>query len=527
MMAFAIYLFEIFCRSSLYTSIQSHFGLFEHFYFFRFDYIFPFIITVCTAFGIYILENIKKKDGNEVTRLLSVKPDTLLKFIFPVIIGIIAFTAFPVSLKSYKLSIVIFYVPALITLVYVIYAFKIWREKQKINPIAILMLIIIVLITIKFSFITGGGIIQRGRNFNYYFDRQAFENINKEKEKIIFRVVMAGFYDYGHSDNTAHASYLQYHGLQTADGIISNYPVRYRYIWSKIIEPVIEDSKLKKWADNFLSWGNYVYLFSSPPIEDTDGKVPYFEKVEFNTDLLALLNVKYVLFPYPLKNPEKYGMQLYSFPSRENIFVKISGRYDAVKHKLELLNISSIEELMVSFKNHFFPPMNSYFPYWIYSLNSFVPRTFVVSNWDTFDTREELISALSSMRASDFTQKVVFLKNDISGQELPSPSINLKWSSEIIIYEPEYIKIKNYSNNEGIMVLIDNFHKNWKAFINGKEVTIFPAYYAFRGIVVPKGEAVVEFKYKDGLLNIMYLLSLAGIIILILSNRIVGHKYDI
>jgi hypothetical protein len=156
-----------------------------------------------------------------------------------------------------------------------------------------------------------------------------------------------------------------------------------------------------------------------------------------------------------------------------------------------------------------------------------VPRTFVVSNWDTFDTREELISALSSMRASDFTQKVVFLKNDISGQELPSPSINLKWSSEIIIYEPEYIKIKNYSNNEGIMVLIDNFHKNWKAFINGKEVTIFPAYYAFRGIVVPKGEAVVEFKYKDGLLNIMYLLSLAGIIILILSNRIVGHKYDI
>jgi hypothetical protein len=46
------------------------------------------------------------------------------------------------------------------------------------------------------------------------------------------------------------------------------------------------------------------------------------------------------------------------------------------------------------------------------------------------------------------------------------------------------------------LVLSDAYYPGWKAEMNGRTAEIFPAYYAFRGLPVPRGRHTVRFRYE-------------------------------
>ena len=52
-------------------------------------------------------------------------------------------------------------------------------------------------------------------------------------------------------------------------------------------------------------------------------------------------------------------------------------------------------------------------------------------------------------------------------------------------------------NSGGMLVLNDNFHRIWKASVDGKPVTIYPAYYTFRMVFIPSGKHNVRFYLFD------------------------------
>jgi hypothetical protein len=81
---------------------------------------------------------------------------------------------------------------------------------------------------------------------------------------------------------------------------------------------------------------------------------------------------------------------------------------------------------------------------------------------------------------------------------------------QVIHYDVNDVKLRTQFDRMRFLVYLDGYHPKWKAFVNGRETQVVRANLAFKGIWVPKGETVVDFKYgsvwdqvfNDGLLII-------------------------
>lgn len=92
-----------------------------------------------------------------------------------------------------------------------------------------------------------------------------------------------------------------------------------------------------------------------------------------------------------------------------------------------------------------------------------LPRQFEVSNWSVVKGEEESL------------------------QRLLDPDFDL--GKEIILD-------KDPGNVKRMLFVSDTFYPGWKAYVNGTEVPIYRADYAFRAIPVPQSDYQVEFKYQ-------------------------------
>jgi len=61
---------------------------------------------------------------------------------------------------------------------------------------------------------------------------------------------------------------------------------------------------------------------------------------------------------------------------------------------------------------------------------------------------------------------------------------------------PTRISIRAKMETPGLLVLADLFHKDWHATVDGAETPVLRTNYAMRGVVVPAGEHLVEFRYE-------------------------------
>lgn len=83
------------------------------------------------------------------------------------------------------------------------------------------------------------------------------------------------------------------------------------------------------------------------------------------------------------------------------------------------------------------------------------------------------------------------LNNNIICRE-KNCSYTIKW----IIDKPQKIQLDVVSNNNGIFVISDTYYPGWNAYVDGKKTEHFPVNINQRGIFLPKGRHIVEYKYK-------------------------------
>ncbi len=69
-----------------------------------------------------------------------------------------------------------------------------------------------------------------------------------------------------------------------------------------------------------------------------------------------------------------------------------------------------------------------------------------------------------------------------------------KGEARIVSYGENKIDIKTSNLGKGFMVLTDSFYPTWGAEIDGRRVTIYKTDLNFRGVLVPKGNHVIEFR---------------------------------
>ena len=94
------------------------------------------------------------------------------------------------------------------------------------------------------------------------------------------------------------------------------------------------------------------------------------------------------------------------------------------------------------------------------------------------------------------------------------------------------VEVTNKSSEEDLLILNQNYHRLWKAFINGKEVPIYRANYALMSIIIPKKSMnKVEFRFDSPatkttlIISIFcYLILFGGIVYLSWKEQSIGAK---
>jgi hypothetical protein len=92
-------------------------------------------------------------------------------------------------------------------------------------------------------------------------------------------------------------------------------------------------------------------------------------------------------------------------------------------------------------------------------------------------------------------------------------------------YKPNYLKYNSNSTINGIAIFSEIYYdKGWNAYVDGKLSPHFRANYVLRGIRVPKGNHIIEFKFEPTTYKTGETISLASSIILLLLLAFVSFK---
>jgi hypothetical protein len=133
------------------------------------------------------------------------------------------------------------------------------------------------------------------------------------------------------------------------------------------------------------------------------------------------------------------------------------------------------------------PPIQ--FPdYYVMENSNALPRVSVPQRVEEVADDAERLRKLA---APDFDPRAVaFVETPVT---LPSACSG---TAEIVSEIPTRVTVSAKMQTPGLVLLADSWDKGWRARVNGKPAPILRADHALRGVVVPAGEATVEFRYE-------------------------------
>ena len=92
-------------------------------------------------------------------------------------------------------------------------------------------------------------------------------------------------------------------------------------------------------------------------------------------------------------------------------------------------------------------------------------------------------------------------------------------------YKPNYIKYNSTTTKEGIAIFSEIYYdKGWNAYVNGELKPHFRANYVLRGMKIPAGNHVVEFKFEPAVYHVSERIALASSVVLLLLLAFVSVK---
>ncbi|WP_341214529.1 YfhO family protein [uncultured Wocania sp.] len=87
-------------------------------------------------------------------------------------------------------------------------------------------------------------------------------------------------------------------------------------------------------------------------------------------------------------------------------------------------------------------------------------------------------------------------------------------SIKLIGHQPNYLKYESNNSNNGFVVFSEVYYENgWKTFLNGEEVTHMRVNYTLRGMEIPAGKHVVEFRFDPDVVKTGSKIALASSIV--------------
>lgn len=156
----------------------------------------------------------------------------------------------------------------------------------------------------------------------------------------------------------------------------------------------------------------------------------------------------------------------------------------------------------------------SVFPYLNDEANG---NAWFIKGFKVAETANEEIKALDSL---DNKNVAVLNKNDFGSYfntEIPTFQTDSITSINVVKHQPNYLKYKSVNNYDGFVVFSEVYYPHgWKTFIDGKETDHIRVNYMLRGMKLPKGEHIIEFKFDPDVVKTGSKIALASSVLVAL-----------
>ncbi len=157
----------------------------------------------------------------------------------------------------------------------------------------------------------------------------------------------------------------------------------------------------------------------------------------------------------------------------------------------------------------------------VYENDSALPRAYLVQDYRVVKP-DQALEFIKSPEFNPYT--TVVLEQD---PKLPHPDTASHYiPGEILEYKPNRISCHIRISKPGFLVLVDNWHPDWKVFVDRKERKLYRANYTFRAVYLGPGEHRVVFEYRSKFFNIGRLLTILGLV-LVVALSVVTIKFNI
>jgi len=139
-----------------------------------------------------------------------------------------------------------------------------------------------------------------------------------------------------------------------------------------------------------------------------------------------------------------------------------------------------------------------------------LPRAYVVYAAEYIPDDTQALSRLLDASFDLRNTAVVPVPLDLPAQaDIPATP------AEIIAYQDTRVVIEASAAQRGLLILGDQFHPGWKAYLDGQPTAVLRVNHVVRGVVLPPGEHQVVFRFAPASLRTGGLLSLGGLVGLI------------
>ena len=155
---------------------------------------------------------------------------------------------------------------------------------------------------------------------------------------------------------------------------------------------------------------------------------------------------------------------------------------------------------------------NKYFA--IYENLQVFPRAFMVYNSEVMPNRKAMLDKMISKQI-DFSRKVL-LDEAIRPEVTTVSGAIKKFTVRQVKYSTDQAVLEVNTENPGILVMSDLYTPDWSASIDGSEVKLYRANYAYRAVTVPAGQHTVIFRYSPRSYKIGVIMTLCGMTALLM-----------
>jgi hypothetical protein len=128
----------------------------------------------------------------------------------------------------------------------------------------------------------------------------------------------------------------------------------------------------------------------------------------------------------------------------------------------------------------------------VYENALLLPRAYIVGQVTRVTDPGATLPFLESQQWDPSRNAVVEAPRDLGLPTAPT----LAGSARITRYEPDLVDVAVEVNRPALLVLSDNYYKDWRATVDGRAAEIYRTNHTFRGVVVPAGRHQVRFVFE-------------------------------